>query len=272
MPSLADATIPPFVKMIYIGESGAGKTGSLCSLVKAGYKLRVLDYDNNINVLKSFVKVECPDKIGNVSFIPLRDKTKIEASSEYSNRKGPVKVSPQAFTNGLEFLEKWEDGSDPSQWGPEYVLVVDTLSSLGRAAHAWSKAINKAQTKPNPDARGPFFVGQQGVENLVELVASDSFQTNVILISHVRYEEPSEGLKKGYVNVLGSAPSTILPRYFNTLILAEMTGQGKNVKRVIRTLPTGVIDLKTPISHSIDESYPLGTGLATIFEKIRAAT
>lgn len=258
--------------MLYVGDSGSGKTGSMASLVKAGYRLRVLDFDNGIGTLASYVKKECPEKIGNVGFIPLRDKLKLQNSSEYAGKKGPVASAPNAFTSALEYLEKWEDGTSPADWGPEYILVIDSLSALGRACHQWAKAINRSQPKPNPDKRSEFFTAQQGVENLVELVASEAFNTNVIVISHVRYEEPKDEPKKGYVNSIGSALGPILPRYFNTLIQAESTGVGKSVKRKIRTLPTGVIDLKTPISHSVEAEYPLETGLATLFEQIKAAS
>lgn len=272
MPTLDEHKNAPLVKMLYIGDSGTGKTGSLCSLVAAGYKIRMLDFDNGIGTLASYVKKECPDKIKNVSFIPLKDKIKVAPSSEWANKPGPVPVSTTAFTQGLEYLGKWEDGSDPAQWGPEYILVIDSLSAYGRAAHAWAKAINKAQAKPNPDARAPFFTAQQGIENVIELVGSDAFATNVIVISHVRYDESAEGIRKGFTNAIGQALGPILPRYFNTLIQAELEGVGKHVKRKIRTLPTGVVDLKTPISHSVLESYPLETGMATLFQAIKEAT
>jgi hypothetical protein len=272
MPSLAEHKSEPVVKMLYIGDSGSGKTGSLTSLVKAGYKLRIMDYDNGVGTLASFVKKECPDRIGNVSFIPLRDKLKLQPSSEYAGKKGPVVTTPTVFTQTLELLEKWDDGSNPAEWGAETVLVLDSLSALGRAVHNWAKSINRSQPKPNPDKRSEFFTAQQGLENVVELVASEAFNTNVIVISHVRYEEPKDEPKKGYVNAIGSALGPILPRYFNTLIQAESTGIGKAVKRKIRTLPTGVIDLKTPVSHSVEAEYPLETGLATLFEQIKAAS
>ena len=42
--SAISATAP--IKLLYIGDSGSGKTGSLASLVKDGYKIRILDYDS----------------------------------------------------------------------------------------------------------------------------------------------------------------------------------------------------------------------------------
>lgn len=38
-------------KILMIGNNGSGKTGSLVSLAKAGYKLRVLDLDKGTEIL-----------------------------------------------------------------------------------------------------------------------------------------------------------------------------------------------------------------------------
>ena len=42
MPPLSESTASHFVKLMYIGDSGTGKTGSLASLAAAGYKLRLV--------------------------------------------------------------------------------------------------------------------------------------------------------------------------------------------------------------------------------------
>src|SRR5262252_9685406 len=53
MPGLEDHQSNDFVKMLLIGDAQAGKTGSLVSLVKAGYRLRILDFDNKLDVLST---------------------------------------------------------------------------------------------------------------------------------------------------------------------------------------------------------------------------
>ena len=90
---------------------------------------------------------------------------------------------------------------------------------------------------------------------------------NVILISHIKYDE-LEGLNKGYVNSIGKALGPTIPRYFDHMVLAETSGSGKNVKRKIKTVPTGIIDLKLGIPE-FDAELPLETGLATIFQRIK---
>ena len=60
MPSLANHQSNEYTKMLLEGDSGSGKTGSLASLVAAGFSLRILDMDNGLEPLKQFVQKECP--------------------------------------------------------------------------------------------------------------------------------------------------------------------------------------------------------------------
>lgn len=266
MPSLADHASSKYVKLLYIGDSGTGKTGSLTSLVKAGYKVRILDFDNGVDTLAQYVKMECPDKLSQVDYETVRDQYKSDPI------RGPVIAgTPKAFTKGLALMTKWTDESIPAEWGEETIFVLDSLSAFGKAAFAWAKAMNAMQAKPNPDARALFFTAQSALEDTIAFLTSDQFKSNVIIISHVNYKEIVEGVTKGYANAIGTALGPVIPRYFNSLVMAESIGSGKAVQRTIKTVPTGIVDLKTPITPKLDASLPLGTGLATIFEKVKEA-
>lgn len=265
--SAISATAP--IKLLYIGDSGSGKTGSLASLVKDGYKIRMLDYDSGIDSLRTFVLHECPDKIDNIDVIQLRDKIKVAPSAIYGGQAGPV-VAPgqaKAFTDGLKFLDKWDDGSTPSEWGLDTIFVLDSLSAYGRAAFAWAQGMNPSSKDP----RQWFGQAQKGVEDTIALLTSPAFNTNVIIISHVNYKEVTEGVSKGYPNAVGTALGPVIARYFNTLILAESTGSGRMTRRKIKTVPTGIIDLKSPIPFSLEAELPLETGMATLFQQLKAA-
>ncbi len=261
MPSLADHHGSQFVKIFFIGDSGTGKTGALTSLVAAGYKVRVLDMDNNLDVLRHYVREQCPDKIANVDFETLRDAYKATA-------QGPVVAgAAKAFVNSLKLLEKWGDGTDPATWGPNTILVVDSLSAMSRAAFDWAKGMNPSAKEP----RTWFYAAQQAIESTIALLTNEAFHCNVIVISHIRWSETQTGERKGYPNSLGAAQGPILPRYFGNLILAESSGSGKNVKRHIKTMRTETIDLKTA-TPKVDQQLPLETGLATLFQQLKATT
>lgn len=265
MVSLANHTAAKFAKMLFIGDSGTGKTGALVSLMKDGYKLRILDMDNGLDSLREWAKHEGAD-LSLVDYETRRDKYK-------TSNKGPkIDGVPKAFTEALQLLDKWSDGTIPAEWGDRTVLVIDSLSALGKAGLEFARYMNPtAQSGKQQDGRVWYGAAQDGVEDIMALVTSDDFKANVVVISHVRVDEWA-GVNKGYANVIGKALGPILPRYFNTLIQAEVTGTGTNVKRVIKTLPTGLVDLKTPAPFKIDGSLPLGTGLSTVFKALKGET
>lgn len=245
-----------FQKLIYIGDSSTGKTGSLVSLVKSGYKLRILDYDNGLQSLIAQIEEQCPDFLDNVDAITLRDKFRATSS-------GPV-VSAKAYVEGVKYLDKWDDGSTPSDWGPETIFVLDTTTSMGKSCFEWAKSL--APTAKDP--RQWYFAAQQSFENIIAQVTSEDFRCNVILIGHVNYKELQDGTTKGYPTAVGSALGPLIPRYFNTMLMTETVGSGKSVRRTIRTISTAVVDLKNPAPFKIDAEYPLNEGLALIFAKL----
>lgn len=259
MPSLVSHHVSKLVKLLYIGDSGTGKTGSLTSLVAAGYKVHVLDLDNGVDILAHFVRKQCPDKLGNIDYVTHRDKYKITAAGAM------LSGAPKAFVGACTTLDKWEDGTVPAQWGPEHVLVIDSLSALGKAAFEWAKGMNPTSKDP----RQWYAQGQKGVEDVIANLTSEDMNTNVIVTSHVQIVELPDGSMKGYANALGKAMGPVLPRYFNNLVQSERVGSGPTAKRVIRTVPSGLVDLKTAAPFKFDKDYPLETGLATVFSKLK---
>lgn len=254
MPTADQHASSRYTKLIYIGDSSTGKTGSLAALVAAGYKLKVVDMDNGLDTLIYYARdLQAP--LVNIEYETYRDKY-------VGSPGGPIiRGAPTAFTNALKKMTEWSALEDEKT-----IFVLDSLSAFGRAAFEWAKAMNPASKDP----RQWYHAAQQGVESTLAMLTSEEFKMNVIVISHVNYKEVTEGVHKGYANAIGSAMGPTIPRYFNTLILAESIGAGANVKRRIKTVPTGVIDLKIS-NPKIEAELPLSTGMATIFEKMRAA-
>lgn len=259
MVALSERKGSKIIKIAYIGDSGTGKTGSLVPLVKDGYKLRILDLDNGLDFFQKLVEKECPDKIGNVDYETRRDKVKASPG-------GPILAgAAKAFTDSLALMTKWSDGTTPAEWGGDTIFVLDSGSAYGRAAYAWAKGMNPTAKDP----RQWYFSAQQAFEDTVAMLTDEAFNCNVIFISHVNYKEVIEGVHKGYINTIGTALGPVIPRYFNTLILAEQSGTGKNTRRTIKTLPTPLVDLKNPVSFELPDTLPLETGMSTIFKALR---
>ncbi|NNW55488.1 MULTISPECIES: AAA family ATPase [unclassified Roseobacter] len=258
MPNLADYQKSKLVKLMMIGNSGSGKTGSLVSLVRAGYKLRFLEFDQGLDALISHCEDEGLD-ISKIDFMSFRDKLK--ATPAGTKPDGP----PKAFSKSLQALDTWEDGSDPSTWGDDTFLIVDSLTNVGRAAFLWSQAIDPT----NRDPRRWYNNAQSSIEDMVANLTNEAFQTNVIIISHIEITENKDGTIKHYVSSIGKALGPKLPRFVNTLLLCESRVRGGSVQRQIHTIPTNMLDVKVPAPNKVEKSYDISDGMEKIVRVIR---
>jgi hypothetical protein len=246
-----------FLKLLYIGNSGTGKTGSLASLVEEGYNLRILDMDNGMAALLHHLDPKLHDKVDSQTF---RDKFVAD----------PVKGlriagQPKAYTNALKALNKWDDDSIPSEWGPDTIFVLDSLTAFGRAAFHWAKGMNPTAK----DGRQWYGTAQESIKTVLELLTDEEFKAHVIVVSHIQAVTNEEGaLLYEQVSSIGKALGGDIPKYFNTMIAAGKRGAGDNVKRTILTTPTNTLDLKIPAE--LEKTLPLETGMATIFSSLLA--
>lgn len=284
MPGLVDHESTEFVKGLIMGDPGSGKTGSLTSLVKAGYKLRIYDFDNLLATLVQFVQHECPDKVGNVAYQTFTDKLKgldvpltmVGSSMKVMpNNDG----TPKAYSNAMKQLNHWleKDGDDlgkPEQWGGDTVVVIDSLTTASNAAFRYVQAMNPAAKEPQTY----YFAAQQLIMNMLQLLTSKDFRTNVLVLAHLSYtKRPTSKdaqdnmtahqqmeLGKGFPRSVGSALNEVIAAHFNSAILVEST----NGRREIKTKSTGLVDLKNPAPFVCPDKLPIETGLATFFEAV----
>ncbi len=264
MPSLANHQSNDFTKLLIEGDSGSGKTGALASLVAAGYKLRILDFDNGLDVLKAYIHHANPAHLANVEYITLRDKRKASAN-------GPViDGTPRAFISAIKLLDNWkQDNTDlgkPADWGADTILVLDSLTMFSDAAFDFREPLTPRGKSGDYDKRATYFDAQGAIESVLALLTSESFRTNVIVISHIKYVDNPDGTKKGYPTSIGSALSPRIPTYFNSVALCETKAGGK---RQITTVATAMIDLKNPKPFAMAKSFPIETGLADFFAVLR---
>jgi hypothetical protein len=252
--------------MLLLGPSGTGKTGALLSLILAGYRVSVIDMDNGLDWLVNKLKKDHPDKLDNLDFQTFKDKFKMTAAGpQYSG-------VPNAYTRAVQALEKWDDGTIPSEWGPNRVLVLDSLTFFGDAAYNWKDALNPSVK----DKRQIYGEAQGAVTDILGAITSPDFKTNVIVNTHVRwiYQTDSQGnrnLVKGGPSSIGEALMDKIGTYFNNVGLFEATGSGPATKRAIRFSNTGLIDLKTSAVSMPTSPVPIETGLADFFKAARAA-
>lgn len=261
MATLDNLTKSNITKLLLVGDSGTGKTGALASLVKAGYKLRVLDMDNGWESLASAVKRTCPELLSTVQIESIRDKYKGTAAGAI------IDGAPTAFTTAMKLLDQWKtpdtDLGKPMDWGSDTILAIDSLTFLSDAAYNWADFMNPGVK----DKRQVYYQAQQAVENFLALVTGESFKTNVIITAHIKFVDMPDGTKRGYPTSVGSALSPTIPRYFNSVACCQTQPGGK---RSIQTSSTPMIDLKNPASFTMSPSLPIETGLADFFKTLRS--
>lgn len=264
MTSLTDHQSNEYTKLLLIGDAKSGKTGSLVSLVKAGYKLRILDMDNLLDVLKQYILKECPDKIDNVEFRTLRDKRK-------SGPLGPViDGKPTAFVDATRMLDRWKYGDvdlgNPAEWGPDCILVIDSLSRLCDAAFDFREPLTPiGKQSGERDMRAVYGDAQDAIEAILAHVTSETFRTNVIVIAHVQYLELPDKTQKGFPQGVGQKLSPKIPQYFPSVVLYT----NKGGKRTIRTNSTPLIDLANPKPFDMAPEFDIDDGLAKFFQTLR---
>ncbi len=96
MPALSSRSSSTLVKIMLIGHSGAGKTGALTSLARAGYKICICDLDNGLDALVNHLTAEEPAALSRVSYTSFRDKMKSTPAGIIPDG------SPKAFMNAVQ--------------------------------------------------------------------------------------------------------------------------------------------------------------------------
>lgn len=271
MPSLANHQSNDFVKLLLLGDTKSGKTGSLVSLVKAGYKLRILDLDNLLDSLKYQVLTCCPEKLDSIEFRTIRDKRKMTAAGPIID--GP----PKAFIEAIKMLDNWkykdEDGTEidlgkPSDWGSDCILVVDSLSRLCDSAFDWREPLTPRGAKSGEsDSRATYKDAQDSIEDTLATLTSKSFETNVIVICHGTYLDLPDGTKKIFPQGVGQKLSPRIPQYFPNYIRYKNLGG----KRTIQLESDAMIDLASSKPIIGKKTLDIETGLAEFFPALREA-
>lgn len=262
MTSLTNHQSNDFVKLLLLGDAKSGKTTALWSLAAAGYKLRILDMDNLLDGLAAMVRERCPDRLDQIEFRTLRDKRKMTDT-------GPrIDGAPRAFVNATKMLDWWKyddvDLGVPGTWGPDTILVIDSLSRLCDAAFDWREPLTPRGKSGDYDRRATYKDAQDAVESMLAMLTSKSFETNVIVICHGLYMELEDGTTKIFPQGVGAKLSPKIPQYFPVYVrFKNLAG-----KRTIQLTSDPLIDLATPAKIATKKTLD-SDGLAELFEALK---
>lgn len=271
MPSLYEHQSNLITKMLLIGDSGSGKTGSLASLADAGYNLYILDLDNGLDAFKNMLlDPKSPyknDPASRIRFQTITDKMKPKGGKL-------IPADPTSWKRTINAMEKWETPEDGDRggifsWGEKDVLVIDSLTFLSRAALRFQLGLNGRLNSP-PQLQD-WGAAQELIRSLVETLYDDNVKCNVIVISHIDFisaDEQSTGVAHGYPASIGKKLSPQLARYFNTVLMMKTQGS----KRKLHTSTMGLVELKNAAPLRVKKDYDITFGLAEYFADVRDGT
>lgn len=272
---------------IIAGYPGSGKTGSLASLLNAGYKVRLVNFEGkNYAPLLKFAN---PAALGNLDIASFADK--MRAGERFIEADGV----PGAFKDACKMLNWWKykkpDGTEidlgkARDWGLDTVVVIDSMTSMGECALRRAMVMgNKTPTNMTQQLWGFAATDQT---NFIKMLCLDTNAHHVIVLAHLSMIGPDD-IKHGgdgvddqvqrqtaqllpvrlYPRAVTKSLSTVIAKEFSSMILAEKREKpGKPVERFLVTRTKGTeLDLKVP-APGIQDAYPLETGLASIFDAL----
>lgn len=264
MPTLDQHQSAKCIKLLLIGDSGSGKTGALASLINSGrYEFFIQDYDNGLDALTRYVK---PEFLKLVNFETLTDKLK------YMSGVAVPDGAPDAFVRGTRLLsDGWPGKGSIFTWGPDKVLVIDSLTFLGNAILRLVRTMagNLAGNTTQPQ----WGEAMKKQEELLQMLFAEQIKCNVIVIAHITFEKTEgEAVLKGYPSGLGAKLPPKIPSYFNSVLMCKTEGSGASVKKKILTKSTAIIELKNPNPVIVPQEFGIEDGLLKFFDLILGTT
>lgn len=286
MPNIADHHSKQCTKLLAIGNSGSGKTGALASLAAAGYNLRIIDLDNGVDILHHYLTdANSPYVKANPQ---IAQKVEYITITDHMIFYDVGKIAPKSCTVWRKVIatcKEWPNLGPITTWGPQDILVVDSLSKLAEAALFFHLDLNNALDKMRNTREFSRDIGsaQALVMGFLSMLYEDEIKCNIIVNSHVKMTTASgESANRektnqeliGFPNAIGSAISPMIPRFFNTQLVFKELGVGASARRMIYTVPTMISDhivsSKTTAPLKVAESYPIANGLADYFKAVRS--
>lgn len=277
------------------GWPKGGKTGAIAALLNVGYKVRVLDFEGNYDVLLNYTK---PAALANLDIATFQDKQMTDGSQAFDSDALPKDM---AFAKALQQLKDWQtdDGKGNKvslgpayKWGNDTVVVVDSTTALGKAS--FQRARRLKNKRPGDNDPQTYDLAVKEMDALLGWLWRKTNHFHVIVLVHWQMlgpdvpmsakaeDEEIKDLKKQIATERAALlPTKLFPigitkassRNIHSgvpvLLEAKRIVNGTKVKRVLITETDEEIDLAFPVPGAPKE-LPIETGLATIFELLGA--
>ena len=271
-------------RIMIVGYPGAGKTGALACIANAGYKLRIIDFDGNLEPLLLHLDSRA---------LPLVDAIHFEDELRSANKFIEVVGIPSAFNNALKSMKHWvttdENGEEvdlgrSADWGPDTVVVIDSLTSMGTAA--FNRTLKACNRNPMNCTRQIWGSAMADQDAAIRIMRGEKTRYHLVVLAHLKIIGPkdieqgdTDLTKQLKASVAEIVPTRLFPSALGrqlspeiggrlpTLILAEAQTRANSTKRVLVTEPRPELDLKVPVK-GLPKTLPIESGLLTIFEAL----
>lgn len=269
MPTLDKHHSSKIVKMLLMGNQGAGKTGAYAMLAAAGYRVIVADFDNGLDTAANFL----PDAAKpNLHYKVFRnDKTGINGG------KLLIKGLATDFTGFRASMDRWVDKDESGKiiedlgaiesWDEKTVFVIDSLTNMSKAAGRYAnQSLNQPMDESSWDV---YFAAQNYIQEVLETITSPRVKCNIVVTAHVRVEEDdTTKIKEAYPITYGKALNPIVGTYFNVVLEAVQANMGK---RIVRTQTRGLVKIKIPLPPSVQTKpeYPIEVAIPELFRLLK---
>lgn len=283
------------LRVLIGGWPKGGKTGAIVALLNAGYKVRMLDFEGNYDVLLNYAD---PKTLKNLDIATFQDKQSSTGETAWDSDDAPKQM---AYSRALQQMKDWKTTDEKGNpislgasytWGSDTVVVVDNLTRLGemsfrRARKLANKKAGQADVK----------VWGLAVDELVNFLAWLTRKTNhfhLVVLAHWQMLGPdvpmSSSNEDGEIKDLKKQIATERAAMLETklfpkgvtkensrnigsllpvMLEAKRVVTGTKVRRVLLTETEEAVDLAFPVPGAAKQ-YPIETGLATIFELLGA--
>lgn len=296
MAKLKDHQAAQCTKLLVCAVSGGGKTGALAALAAEGYKLRIFDFDNGLDILFNYLTDPAspyykknPKAVENVEFIRFWSKSK--------NSSGKLIPSPKAWQYAMDAMDNWQDYTEVEErdakgavvmlngqpkmlrtpvpgsslgpvksWGEDVVFVVDSLSGMSDAAFEFTLMLNARLGQGIRES--DWGDAQQLMWEYLEKIVNE-VNCNVILNCHIvdvsKENEPQMLMPKS----IGKKLPKDIPTKFNTILELKKGKDGKPAFHTRAANMQGALPVKTSAPLKVAETYGIEWGLVEYFRAVQ---
>lgn len=254
--------LPP--RVLLMGESTSGKTGSVAQLANAGYRILLHDFDSNARVIGNYLKPGHAD-----IFIRSYDVARLTNTGILDKGAEVNKAAVKQMNEFYKMLQHWK--TDTEDLGPSKnltakdVIVIDSGTFLGELLLLASPEHPEA----NKHAPTQYRIAGSWYRNILNQLTSNLTGASVLLLTHIQQtgEKDDQGRIIGKARDIpigvGEKMSKQMTNYFSDVWLLEVQRDGA---RRIRTLANDRIPLRTSAPNLIKSEEPFD--IASIFNRL----